>query len=117
MKNTGRQRVCLALDLKDDPELIEKYKHYHKRENNWPEINEGIRKAGIRVMDIYLVDARMFMICEVDEDANFSACWNEVGSYPKQGDWAGHMNNFIQALPGHKVEWVKMEKIYSLPDD
>lgn len=116
MQNKERQRVCLTLDLKDDPDLIRQYVHHHKRENNWPEINEGIRKAGIRVMDIYMVDTRMFMICEVDEDADFKSCWEEVGTYPRQGDWAELMNNFIQALPGHKVEWVKMEQVYSLPE-
>ena len=48
-----RKRVCLALDLKNEPERIEKYTYYHRRENNWPEINEGIKAAGILAMDIY----------------------------------------------------------------
>ena len=70
----GRKRVCLAIDLKDNPDVIAKYKHYHKPENNWPEINRGLKEAGILMMDIFLVDNRMFMICEIDEkDSGFGA--------------------------------------------
>ncbi|MEO1451923.1 MAG: L-rhamnose mutarotase, partial [Bacteroidota bacterium] len=36
-------RYCLACDLKDDPELIEAYKAYHRPEGLWPEIAEGIK--------------------------------------------------------------------------
>lgn len=114
---TERKRTCLTLDLKNDPGLIEKYKHYHRRENNWAEINEGIRKSGIRVMDIYLVDNRMFMICETDEGEDFDACWKKISAYPRQSEWSNLMNNFIQAVPGHKLEWVKMELVYSLPKE
>jgi len=112
-----RKRICLSLDLKDQPELIEKYKYYHKRENNWPEINTGIRKSGILLMDIYLLDNRMFMICEIDEAENFDACWKKISGYPRQAEWAELMNHFIQALPGHELKWVKMEKVFSLPGD
>ena len=110
-----RKRVCLALDLKEDPKLIEKYKYYHRQENNWPEINEGIRKSGIELMDIYQLDNRMFMICEVDESSEFDQCWNKMGTYPRQDEWGKLMAKFQQALPGHKLEWVKMERVYSLP--
>lgn len=110
-----RNRICLALDLKDDQALIEKYKHHHLRENNWPEINGGIRKSGILSMDIYLVDQRMFMICEIEAGENFETCWNRISTYPRQAEWAELMNHFIQALPGRELEWVKMEKVYSLP--
>lgn len=111
-----RKRICLALDLKDNKELIEQYKYHHLGENNWPEINEGIRKSGIQMMDIYLIDNRMFMICEVEKDADFDTCWKKISTYPRQSEWAELMSQFIQALPGHKLEWVKMEKVYSLPE-
>lgn len=111
----SRKRICLALDLKDDPGAIEKYIHHHKKENNWPEINDGIRNAGIQLMDIYLVDTRMFMICEIDAASDFDVCWEKMGTYPRQEEWASLMGNFLQALPGHKLEWVKMERVYSMP--
>lgn len=108
------QRICLTLDLKDDPELIKKYKFWHAEENHWPEINDGIKAAGIQVMDIYLVDNRMFMICELEDHLDFNKCWKEIGKYPRQGDWAELMNNFIQTVPGHQLEWVRMEKVFGL---
>ncbi|MDH5400111.1 MAG: L-rhamnose mutarotase, partial [Cyclobacteriaceae bacterium] len=39
------KRYCLALDLKEDPDLINEYKVYH--ENVWPEIKESITDSGI----------------------------------------------------------------------
>ena len=113
----SRKRVCLTLDLKDNPELIEKYKFHHRSENSWPEINEGIRKAGILMMDIYLVDNRMFMICEIDEKDNFNEVWNNISKYPRQDEWFELMSNFIQAIPGRNLEWVKMERVFELPDN
>ncbi|WP_297086555.1 L-rhamnose mutarotase [uncultured Draconibacterium sp.] len=108
------QRICLTLDLKNQHELIEKYKFYHAAENHWREINDGIKAAGIDVMDIYLVDNRMFMICELADGKDFEKCWKNIGQYPRQDEWAELMNSFIQAVPGHKTEWVKMHKVFEL---
>ena len=108
------KRVCFTLDLKDNPELIEKYKWYHKAENNWPEINKGIKDSGIEVMDIYLVDNRMFMICEMTIETDLETAWTKMGTYPKQDEWAELMATFQQAIPGHKLEWVQMERVFQL---
>ena len=108
------QRVCLTLDLKNNSELIEKYKHYHSSNYHWKEINDGIKDAGMQVMDIYLVDNRMFMICELDDKDDFETVWNNISSYPRQKEWAQLMNNFIQAVPGHQLKWIKMEKVFGL---
>ena len=40
------KRYCFALDLSEDIEKIEVYKAYHKKV--WPEINLGLRRAGIQ---------------------------------------------------------------------
>ena len=45
------QKYCLALDLKDDEQLIAEYKAYHQ--NVWPPIIKSIKDAGIEVLDIY----------------------------------------------------------------
>lgn len=111
----NRKRICLTLDLKNEPDLIGKYKYYHKRDNNWPEINAGIRSAGILLMDIYLVENRMFMICEIDEKNDFDKVWQKISAYPRQDEWFELMCNFIQALPGEKLEWIKLERVYELP--
>ena len=111
-----RKRVCLALDLKDQTDLIGEYKRYHSRNGIWKEINEGIKHAGIQVMDIYNIDNRLFMICELKADSDFDQIWSAVGTYSRQTDWAELMATFQQALPGHKLEWIKMERVFTLYD-
>ena len=38
-------RYCLALDLKNDPQLIKEYEDHHKK--IWPEIALSIKESGI----------------------------------------------------------------------
>ncbi|PHN06310.1 L-rhamnose mutarotase [Flavilitoribacter nigricans] len=109
---------CLALDLKDDPELIERYKSYHAPGGVWPEITQSIRDAGILNMEIYLTGNRMFMIMEVDEtyDPKQKAAM-DVGN-PKVQEWEELMWTFQQALPWAKPgeKWIEMDRIFSLSD-
>ena len=48
------KRYCQTMDLKDDPELIAKYRECHSKEKSWREIREGIRSVGILEMEIYI---------------------------------------------------------------
>lgn len=45
------KRYCLALDLIDDPALIDAYIKHH--EDVWPEILESIKDSGIEQLEIY----------------------------------------------------------------
>jgi L-rhamnose mutarotase len=58
---TVMKRYCLALDLVDDPLLIEEYEHWHKSDNAWPEIKKSISDSGITNMEIYRLGNRLFM--------------------------------------------------------
>ena len=49
-------RFGLTLNLKDDPNVIEQYKTYHR--NVWPEVLDSLREMGITGMDIYLLGNR-----------------------------------------------------------
>jgi L-rhamnose mutarotase len=109
------KRVCLALDLKNDPELIEQYKHHHSPQHYWAEIGEGIKKSGLPVMEIYLVDNRMFMVCEMPVEIDFDSAWTTISTCERQNEWTALMAKFQQALPGHKLEWVKMKKVFGIP--
>ena len=64
-------KYCFALDLKDDPVLIEIYKEYHKKV--WPEIEKSMRLSGILNLEIYCVQNRLFMILDVDVSFSFEA--------------------------------------------
>ena len=42
------KRFVQTMDLKDDSELIRKYREAHDQEHFWDEIKEGIKAVGIR---------------------------------------------------------------------
>lgn len=108
------RRYCLTLDLKDDPNLITTYKHYH--ESIWPEITRSIKDSGIEDMEIYLFGNRLFMIMQVDDRFSFAAKAVADRNDPKVQEWETLMWKFQQPLsqakPGEK--WMLMEKIFTL---
>lgn len=108
------RRFCLTLDLKDDPELITQYKHYH--DNIWPEIIRSIKDSGIVDMEIYLLGTRMFMIMEVNENFSFEAKAKADELNPTVQKWENLMWSFQQALPQAKPgeKWLLMERIFKL---
>lgn len=108
------QKFCLALDLKDDPNLMTEYKDYHQ--NVWPEIIKSIKDSGITVLDIYCVGNRMFMIIEANADFSFEKKLAIDNNNPKVQEWEELMWKFQQALPWAKYgeKWMIMEKIFEL---
>lgn len=112
--SSARKRICLTLDLKDNEALISKYKWHHARENMWKVIVNGIKQAGIEVMDIYLLDNRMFMICELNIEDDFETCWERMKHKELQPEWAELMAGFQQAVPNHELDWIKMERVFTL---
>ena len=62
-------RYCFALDLIDDPKIIEEYEKYHKAV--WPDILQSLKEAGIVDMKIYRVLNRLFMIIEGNDYFSF----------------------------------------------
>lgn len=108
------KRICMALDLKDDPALINEYEEYHK--NVWPEIKKSITDAGIFNMEIYRTGNRLFMIIETTEDFNFEIKAALDATNKKVQEWEKLMWKFQQALKWAKEgeKWVTMDKIFSL---
>jgi L-rhamnose mutarotase len=107
-------RYCLALDLKDDPELIAEYERHHRAV--WPEIIQSIEESGIRNMEIYRVGNRLFMIMEVDDNFDFDAKAAADAANPKVREWETLMWRFQQALPWAEEgeKWVLMKRIFKL---
>ena len=109
-------RYCLALDLKDDPELIAEYEHWHRSENAWPEIRESIKGSGITEMQIYRTGNRLFMIMETTDDFSAELKAEKDAVNPKVQEWEQLMWKFQQPLPWAKEgeKWVMMDKIFQL---
>ena len=108
------QKFCLALDLKDDAQLMREYKAYHQKV--WPEIIQSIKESGITVLEIYNVGNRMFMIIEGDDHFSFEKKSAMDANNPKVQEWEDLMWQFQQALPWAKPgeKWILMEKIFEL---
>lgn len=109
-------RHCLALDLKDDPQLIEEYKQYHAEGNIWPEITQSIKDAGVMSMEIYLTGNRLFMIMEVDDSFDPMKKAEMDAENPKVQEWEKLMWKFQLPLPWAKSgeKWIAMEQIFDM---
>ena len=108
------KRYGLALDLKDDPALIEAYEAHHRAV--WPEILASIRDSGITGMEIYRTGNRMFMIMETEDDFSFEAKAAADAANPRVQEWEELMWSYQQALPGAKPgeKWRLMERIFDM---
>jgi len=109
-------RHCFALDLKDDPKLIQAYKEHHSKGNIWPEIIDSISSSGIEDLDIYLVGNRLFMVMDVNDDFSFAAKEAADLNNSKVVAWEELMWTFQQQLPwatGNE-KWMLMEQIFTL---
>ena len=108
------KRYCLALDLKDDPQLIAEYRRYHQK--IWPEIAKSIKDSGIEDMEIYQRGTRLFMIMKVHDDFSFDAKAKADASNPKVQEWEKLMWKFQQPLPDAKPgeKWLLLDRIFKL---
>jgi Uncharacterized conserved protein len=108
------QRYCLALDLKNDPELIAEYERWHR--DIWPEIVSSIRASGIEAMEIYRTGNRLFMIIETNDGFSFTEKAAADAANPRVQEWETLMWNYQQALPWAQPgeKWLLMNKIFDL---
>ena len=108
------KRYCLALDLKNDPQLIAEYEKYHQEV--WPEIRQSISGSGIENMEIYRVMNRLFMIMEVNDTFSAEKKAAADAANPKVQEWEALMWKYQQALPIAKPgeKWIVMDKIFTL---
>ncbi|WP_447641774.1 MULTISPECIES: L-rhamnose mutarotase [Chitinophagaceae] len=104
----------LALDLQDNPKLIEEYENYHK--NIWPEIRKSILDAGITNMEIYRTGNRLFMVMETSEAFDATAKAQADADNPKVQEWENLMWKFQKPLPWAKEgeKWVALKQIFEL---
>lgn len=104
------------MDLKNDPELIAKYKEAHDRLHAWPEILAGIREVGILEMELYILDNRLFMIVETPLDFDWDSAMARLATLPRQAEWEAFVARFqgCRADARSDEKWQPMERMFRL---
>lgn len=114
--NVPVKRYCQTMELKDDAELIRRYREAHDKEHFWDEIKAGIREVGILEMEIYIVGNRLFMIVETPLDFDWDTAMARLATLPRQAEWEDHVAAFQQCAAGSTSDekWQMMERMFYL---
>lgn len=110
-------RTVLAVDLRDQPGLVERYQAHHRAV--WPEVRASLRRAGIVNMDIYLLGRRLVMVVDTDGQ-DYRRCFaKHASSHPRVVEWESLMRSLQQPAPGCLPGdwWAEMRPVFSLSSD
>ncbi|MCD8296771.1 MAG: L-rhamnose mutarotase [Prevotella sp.] len=110
------KRYCQTIELKDDAELIRRYREAHDADHFWDEIKEGIRSVGILEMEIYIIGNRLFMIVEAPLDFDWDSAMARLATLPRQQEWEDYVANFqdCAANATSDEKWKMMERMFYL---
>ncbi|TFD94732.1 L-rhamnose mutarotase [Dysgonomonas capnocytophagoides] len=110
------KRFCQFLKL--NQETVDQYKYWHDRRNIWQEIPEGIRRAGIIDMEIYVINDTAFMILETPVDFNWDESFGKLAGYERQSEWEDFVSQFQITADGRRSDekWELVERIFSLDE-
>lgn len=110
------KRYCQTMDLRDDAELIRRYRQAHDKEHFWDEIKQGIQQVGILEMEIYLLGNRLFMIVEAPLDFDWDEAMSRLATLPRQQEWEEHVAQFqrCSAQATSDEKWQMMERVFHL---
>ena len=108
------KRYCQTLELRDNPEMIERYVEAHA--HVWQEVQAGIREVGILDMQIYRRGNRLFMIMDTVDDFDFIKDNARLSNLPRQAEWEAYVAQFQGCDPAapSTAKWQLMEKIFEL---
>ena len=103
------KRYCQTMELKDDVELIRRYREAHDKEHFWDEIKEGIKAVGILEMEIYILGNRLFMIVDAPLDFDWDSAMARL-------EWEEHVAMFqdCAADATSDQKWQMMERMFYL---
>lgn len=107
-------RYCQALDLKDDPKLIEAYEKAHQK--IWPEVAQHIRQTGVESMEIWRIGTRLFMIMDVSDSYDPVKAAALAANNVINQKWEAEMGQYQVPTPWAvgDEKWVHMTKIFDL---
>ena len=98
------KRYCQTMELRDDPELIKRYRQAHDSEHAWKEILDGIRSVGILEMEIYIHETRLVMIVETPLDFDWDSAMARLATLPRQQEWEDYMALFQKCKEGESSD-------------
>lgn len=106
------KRYCQFLSI--HPEKVEEYIHAHR--HIWKEIPEGIQKAGILDMELYILGNQVVMILETPVDFDWDVAFGKLATFERQAEWEAYVAQFQQVDAGLRSDekWQLMERIFSL---
>lgn len=110
------RQIVLTTDLRDDPEIIRKYRAYHTAV--WPEVTDSLRKVGFREARIYVLGRRLVMVLKVDDDFDGEAASRiHRAAHPRIREWEDLMDTFQERPAGTSGsgKWAPMEQLWDLP--
>lgn len=111
-------RHMLAVDLKDDPAVVETYKEHHRRV--WPEVLRSLRAAGLADMQIYILGRRLVMLVDMKEGLDVRRVFAaHVASHARVAEWEALMKSMQQPAPGSAAGewWAVMQPVFHLHAD
>jgi L-rhamnose mutarotase len=108
------QSYGMTLMLKEDDEIVERYKEYHRKA--WPEVVSRLRENGITQMRIYLLSRRMFMYMEAVDGFSPERDFPKLAQDPRYREWDELMRGLQQPAPEARAGewWAPMEEVFDL---
>jgi L-rhamnose mutarotase len=111
-------RLYYALDLQDDPALIDEYDRWHQAGQVWPDILQSLRAAGIEEAEIFRTGNRLVLVLDVSAEFDPAAKAAADAADTRVQAWETLMWNYQKALPWARPgeKWVAMQRIFSLTE-
>jgi L-rhamnose mutarotase len=108
------QSYGLTLLLKDDAEVIDRYKRYHREA--WPEVIARLKEIGITEMKIFLIGRRLFMYMEAVDGFDPDRDFPKLNELPRYREWDVLMSSMQERVPEAREGewWAAMEEVFDL---
>ena len=110
------KRYVQTMELRDDAELIRRYREAHDKAHFWDEIKEGIRQVGILEMEIYILGNRLVMIVDAPLQFNWDEAMARLATLPRQAEWEEYVAAVQQCAANATSDekWQMMDRMFYL---